>query len=111
MTRAEKIDIWEINIAAVVADYQLLDAACAAARQAGCLDIDGPLHAAIWQAFDHMLARIDTHDWLHWFIWENACGEKSLAATGSRKRKPTPVKTPRHLARLIQEHEDAIAAN
>lgn len=101
MTRLQKIDQLEKRIVAVVATYRRLTAATDAARQAGCLDIEGPLHDAIWRGFDELLALIDADGWLHWYLWENACGEKRFEA---RARGDTPLRkiaTPRQLARLM----------
>lgn len=106
MSRLERIATWERSADEIVGHYKRLSAACDAAIQAGAHDINGPLHDAIWRAFSGMLAQIDVHDWLNWFIYENDCGAKAMEAKGCGKPGPTPIKTTRQLARLIVESEE-----
>lgn len=88
------------QIEQILADYHRLESACEVARQAGCLDIEGPLHSAIWITFGNMLTHSDPHDWITWFIYENDCGKKALSACGPGQAL-RPIRTPRQLARLI----------
>ena len=106
MTRIKKINLWESIVNGIVTDYRRLDNACDAALKAGAMDPSGPLHDAIWRTFSGMLERIDVDDWITWFIYENECGKKAMEAKGCGKRGLTPIKTPRHLARLIVESEE-----
>lgn len=106
MTRIKRIDHWQSIVDGIVTDYRRLDNACAAALKAGAMDSNGPLFDAIWLCFDGMLKRIDVDGWISWFIFDNDCGKKAMQATASGKRKIKPIKTPRHLARLIVASEE-----
>jgi len=106
MTRIKQINLWESIVNGIVTDYRRLDNACDAAMKAGAMDPSGPLHDAIWRSFSGMLERIDVDDWITWFLYENECGKKSMEAKGCGKRGMTPIKTPRHLARMIVESEE-----
>jgi len=107
MIRINRITHWETVIAGIVAHYKRLDAVCEAALKAGAMDPGGPLHDAIWRTFSAMLTLIDVDEWITWFIYENDCGKKKGQAKGCGKRGLSPIKTPRHLARLIVESEEA----
>jgi len=109
MKRINRINLWQSIVDRIVADYKRLDHACDAALKAGAMDANGPLFEAIWRSFQGMLERIDDDGWIHWFIYENECGKKAMQAKGCGKRGLTPIKTPRQLARLIVESEDANA--
>lgn len=103
----ERIAYWEALTAGVVADYQRLSRACDAARVAGCMEINGPLHEAIWLSFESMLTRIDFEGWLSWFIQDNDCGASGLWARLPGKKARIAIITPRQLARLIAAEEAA----
>ena len=105
MNRIERIDLWQSIVDGIVTDYRRLDNACNAAMKAGAMDANGPLYDAIWRSFAGILERIDDDGWINWFIYENECGKKSMKA-GAGKRGRTPIKTSRHLARLIVESEE-----
>jgi hypothetical protein len=100
MTKRQKIKDWTSRIDRIIADYQRLDAACDAALQAGAMDPSGPLHEAIWRAFQNLLVQIDPHDWISWFIYENGCGEKAMQASAPGLVSQ-PITTTRQLAELI----------
>jgi hypothetical protein len=68
---------------AIVALYKSLRSACEKAIDAGCLDIEGPLHEAIWFAFEGMMDIINIEG-LSWWIWDNACGENAMELGGRR---------------------------
>lgn len=106
MNRIERIDLWQSIVDGIVTDYRRLDNACDAALKAGAMDGNGPLYDAIWRSFQGMLDRIDDDGWINWFIYENECGKKAMQAKGCGKRGMTPIKTTRHLARLIVESEE-----
>ena len=106
MTRIKRIDLWQSIVDGIVTDYRRLDNACDAAMKAGAMDANGPLYEAIWRSFQGMLERIDVDGWINWFIYENDCGKKAMQAKGCGKRGMTPIKTTRHLARLIVESEE-----
>jgi hypothetical protein len=106
MTRIKRIDLWQSIINGIVADYRRLDNACDSALKAGAMDANGPLYEAIWRSFQGMLERIDEDGWINWFIYDNDCGKKQREAKGYGKRGMTPIKTTRHLARLIVESEE-----
>lgn len=103
MARIQQIDLWQSIVDGIVADYKRLDRACDAALKAGAMDASGPLFEAIWRSFQGMLERIDEDGWIAWFIYDNDCGKKQRKAEVCRKRGMTPIKTTRHLARLIVE--------
>lgn len=100
----ERIDFLETMASGIVADYKRLDAACDAAMKAGAMDPNGPLHEAIWRAFQGMLERLDTEGRIAWFIYDNLCGEKEYKVRAGNGRA-TPVRTCRQLARIIAESE------
>ena len=106
MTRIKRIDLWQSIVDGIVTDYRRLDNACDAALTAGAMAQSGPLYDAIWRSFSGMLDRLDVDGWITWFIYENECGEKAMQAKGCGKRGMTPIKTTRHLARLIVESEE-----
>jgi hypothetical protein len=106
MTRIQKIDLWQSIVDGIVADYKRLDHACDAAMKVGALDPNGLLYEAMWRNFSGMLGRIDEDGWISWFIYDNDCGKKQREAKGCGKRGMTPIKTSRHLARLIVESEE-----
>jgi hypothetical protein len=106
MTRIKRIDRWQSIVDGIVADYRRLDNACDSALKAGAMDANGPLYEAIWRSFQGMLERIDEDGWINWFIYDNDCGKKQREAKGCGKRGMTPIKTSRHLARLIVESEE-----
>lgn len=91
--------IWTAKITRIVADYQRLSAACDTAVKAGCLDINGPLHEAIWKSHGELLAQCDFDGWLSWFIYDNDCGKKKLIAHFIGKSHK--IATPAQLAKLI----------
>lgn len=107
MKRIKRITLWQSIVNGIVADYKRLDRACDAAMKAGAMDANGPLYEAIWRSFQGMLERIDEDGWITWFIYENDCGKKAMEAKGCGKKGMTPIKTPRQLARLIVESEEA----
>lgn len=101
MTRTKQIDSLEIIIDGIITDYRRLNNACDAAIKAGAMDINGPLHEAIWRSFQGMLERIDEDGWISWFIHDNDCGAKAMKAKGCGKRGMMQIKTTRSLAKLI----------
>ena len=100
MTKRQQLTAFTRRIDRIIVDYQRLDAACDAAMKAGAMDPSGPLHEAIWRAFQNLLAELDPHEWISWFIYENGCGENRMSgsATGCPMR---PITTTRQLAKLI----------
>ena len=106
MTRINRLSLWQSIVDGIVTDYKRLDNACDAAMKAGAMDVNGPLYEAIWRSFQGMLERIDEDGWINWFIYDNDCGKKQRKVKGCEKRGMTPIKTSRHLARLIVEAEE-----
>jgi len=96
-----QIKNWEAVITKIVASYQKLDAATEAVMLVGAMDIEGPLHSAIWESFSLMLELCDKDDWISWYIFENDCGTKGMKAKGSAKSKMAEIKTPLQLAKII----------
>lgn len=103
MTKKQRIEKLTATIEEIVSIYQRLDAACDAARDAGCLTIEGKLSNAIWDGFSGMLAMLDHEEWFSWFLYENDCGKAALKAGFDGKLRP--IRTARQLAKIITEHE------
>jgi urease accessory protein UreF len=106
LKRIKRINHWKAITDGIVADYKRLDNACYAAMNAGAMDANGPLYQTIWRAFQGMLDRIDVDGWIDWFIHDNDCGKRQLEAKGYWSHGKRPIKTTRHLARLIVESEE-----
>ena len=106
MTKNKRIELWQTIVDGIVSDYKRLNDACNAAIKAGSMNQDGPLFDAIWRSFQGMLESIDEDGWINWFIYENECGKKAMIARARSEKKMTPIKTTRHLARLIVESEE-----
>ena len=104
MTNKERIDKWEAKIERIVKDYKNLTACCDACFDAGVLDVDGKLYTAIWAMFDSMIDIVDHSGWISWYVFENDCGAKKMAA--GYDGKLSKIATPRQLAKLIVEGED-----
>jgi len=68
MNKQERIKKWTAKIDKIVGNYKELSAACDVAYDAGCLDIDGKLHTAIWKSFDVLMACVEQQEWLEWYI-------------------------------------------
>ena len=96
MTTAKEL---EQLISSIAAEYRSLDTACQAVIEVGAMDIEGPLHTAIWKAFDSMLRHIDHNGWIAWFVFDNHCGKKGLEAVVNGKL--IKVTTPARLAGVI----------
>lgn len=100
MSKTKKQEL-AAKIEKIVSFYKSLDSACDKARDAGCLDFEGPLNEAIWKAFEGLLDMVDDENqWLSWYIWDNSCGEKGGLAINS-KNKRRKIKTPEDLAWII----------
>lgn len=108
MNRNQEIKHWRTIINEVVRDYRRLERACEAAIKAGTMDIDGPLHEAIWKAFQGMLERIDSHScWIAWFIWDNDCGKKGYEARLPGDKEPRRITATHQLATLIVDDKNS----
>lgn len=103
-TKKQRIDRWETIIKTIVSDYQRLSDACDAANRAGCLDSNGPLFDAIWKAHGTLIGAIEGDGWIDWHLYENDCGK--LGKEAGFDGKLTPIRTARHLAKLIVESEE-----
>lgn len=89
----------EGQLETIIDSYVELNQATEAAIKAGCLDVNGPLHEAIWRGFENVLAIVDQYSWISWYIHENDMGKKGLSVTiDSKKFK---VKTMKTLLRII----------
>lgn len=83
----------EKQLEMIIATYERLDSATDAAEKAGCLCVDGPLHEAIWDRFECVIALFDPHEWIPWYIHENDMGKNALEAEiGSRIIKVKSIK-------------------
>jgi hypothetical protein len=107
MTKPQRIAEWEAKIAPIVAAFQRLRDATDKANEAGTLDPNGALFQATWGSFETMLKVLDAGGWICWFLYDNQCGKKAFTASPRAGVKPRHIRTPRQLARLIVEWEDA----
>ncbi len=83
----------EEQLKTILAAYERLDLAASKAIEVGCLDPDGPLYDAIWRGFDDMLQVVDSHDWITWYIYDNAMGRNGFEVeVGSKKLKVKNLK-------------------
>lgn len=99
------------RIEAVVKAHDELDKQCQALNALFRGDYDAPVYRAIWQVFDkyadavsELVGDIDypqSGTWLSWYIHENDCGRKALAASVSPGRLRR-IKNARDLVRLIR---------
>ena len=84
----------EEQLKTILASYERLDLATSKAIEAGCLDPNGTLYDAIWRGFDDMLKVVDPHEWITWYIYDNAMGKSGLEAElGSKMVKVKTLKT------------------
>jgi hypothetical protein len=104
MNKQERIKKWTAKIDKIVGNYKELSAACDVAHDAGCLDIDGQLHTAIWKSFDVLMDCVEQQEWLEWYIYDNDCGAAKMEAGFGDV--VNPIKNSRDLAKLIVEDED-----
>ena len=105
MNKQERIKKWTAKIDKIVGNYKQLSAACDVAHDAGCLDIDGQLHTAIWKSFDVLMDCVEQQQWLEWYIYDNDCGAAKMEA-GFDEVLNT-IKNSRDLAKLIVDGEDS----
>jgi hypothetical protein len=104
MNKQERIKQWTAKIDKIVGNYKELSAACDVAHAAGCLDMDGKLHTAIWESFNVLMDYVEQSDWLEWYIYDNDCGAAAMKA--GFDKGVNPIKNSRDLAKLIVEDED-----
>lgn len=102
MSTAKRIAI----ITAVVAQHDALSAAFAPIISA-FRNHDFPAFEQAWKVFDLYLAAssreiADDAGWLHWFVFDNACGRKGFPAKAASWSETRPILTPEALARLIE---------
>lgn len=95
--RQKRITEWVRKINVCVEQYKALDKAMSVAISAGCMDIEGPLHHAVWKAFETMVRMVDSKCWILWHIYDNDCGERGLSVRNSTD-----------LAKLIVWNEDSL---
>jgi hypothetical protein len=100
MTRKQQLTHYTRIVTQCADSYQNLRAACDKAIDAGAMDINGPLHEAIWNGFEKTIALLDVEGWIHWHIYENDCGQRAhqVALPG---KKPKLIRTPKDLAKII----------
>lgn len=91
------------QIRAVIHAHKHLESACSKACKAGCLDIEGDLHKAIWASFDSLADLVDQSGWINWFIYDNRYGKRGLEATMHGETRK--IRTVRQLAALMLEAE------
>jgi hypothetical protein len=89
----------EEQLESIIDSYVKLNQATEAAIKAGCLDVNGPLFEAIWHVFENVLAIVDQHSCILWYIHENDMGKKELSVTIDSKN--FKVKTTKTLLGII----------
>ena len=83
----------EEQLKTILGAHERLDLATSKAIEVGCLDPDGPLYDAIWRGFDDTLEVVDPHDWITWYIYDNAMGKNGFEVEiGSKKLKVKNLK-------------------
>ena len=82
-------------------EYRALDEACAAARAAGCLEIEGPLQNSIWSTLETVISFFDPNGWIMWYILENEYGAKGYDA--GYKGDMRPIRSPEDLLRVMYD--------
>jgi len=92
-------------IAEHLVHYERLDAAFEKLDEALGCTADSPLFKAVWECFeDHtkVVAQLvgDREGWIEWYVRENECGAKGMAA--GYDGVVMPVKTLSDLVRLIE---------
>jgi lauroyl/myristoyl acyltransferase len=107
MTKPQRISEWEVKIAPIVAAFKSLRDATDNAHAAGTMDPNGALFQATWGSFETMLKMLDSGGWICWFLYDNRCGKKAFTASPCAGKNPRHIRTPRQLARLVVEWEDA----
>ena len=84
----------EEQLKTILGAYERLDLATSKAIEVGCLDPNGSLYDAIWRGFDDMLEVVGPHDWITWYIYDNAMGKNGFEVEiGSKKLKVKNIKT------------------
>ena len=101
MNKKRQIAKIEATIQVAVNAYNRLNDACNKAIEAGAMDVNGPLHEAIWRGFSDLVDLVDVADSINWFIWENKQGKKGLVIrVGDKEFK---IKSAKDLAKSIWE--------
>lgn len=80
-------------ITKVVVNYQKMDEAWTTALKVFDGSPENPLYIATWGVFDDYIDLVNElhcidDDWLHWFIYDNECGEKKMEAGFANKMRP-----------------------
>jgi len=101
-----ELSIKEIKlIADHLVHYERLDSAFEKLEESLGCTADSPLFRTVWESFDHCTAVVaqvvgDHQGWIEWYIYENECGAKGMAA--GYDGAVMPVKTISDLVRLIE---------
>ena len=102
-------------LAKLIQDHHELDKQCDALKALMGIDYDSPLIKAMWMAYQNYADAVSelvgdtnyahTGTWVSWYIWENKCGQKGLAASGGGKgsKRLRPVRTVKDLLKLINQ--------
>lgn len=85
-------------------EYKELNDACDAAREAGCLEIEGRLQNAIWSSIETVISFFDPQGWIMWYILENNYGAKGYDA--GYKGNMKPIKTVEDLLWVMYSQEN-----
>lgn len=102
MNTAEKIKIIE----SLIESYRAMSASADSMLKLLGITADCDALNPFWKAFDKYVEVVsnlvgDSSDWLTWYIWDNKCGERQMAAGYGGKLKP--IKTVKDLVRLIEK--------
>jgi hypothetical protein len=103
-TDTEILD-WLATAKKLVEAYKKLDAACDAAIKAGCMDVNGPLHEAIWEAHQLSIEAVDVESFLSWFIYDNDCGKNGMQASSGLNKPLVEIKSFEDFERFMMEWE------
>jgi hypothetical protein len=97
----KKTQKWESRISTIVDVFKRLDAEAEKWTEIGALEIDCELHQAIFCGFEELLSLLDESGWIHWYIFDNECGDHRLSARPNAESDMREIITPRDLAELI----------
>ena len=97
-----KLNLQQLN--KLLKEYKELNDACDAAREAGCLEIEGRLQNAIWSSIETVISFFDPQGWIMWYILENNYGAKGYDA--GYKGNMKPIKTTEDLLWVMYAQEN-----
>lgn len=104
MTQNERIALLE----ECLNEFKRVEAACAAIEALFGKDREGQIQTHLYGLFRNYSRLVaiqvgDDWQWLDWFLWENDCGKKALAAKASAWKKCRKIRTVKDLEAIISE--------